>query len=62
MKGLLEDGLGLVDVKLGLEVAELVGIAGAVGSAARVGECEVLVDNLFTSRAPVDEESDSIPG
>lgn len=49
---LLKDGLRLVDLELGLEVVEVVGVAAAVGSTAGVGEFELLVDNLLARRAP----------
>ena len=49
---LLEDGLGLVDLELGLEVVEVARQAAAVGAAARVGEVEVPVDCLIAGVAP----------
>jgi hypothetical protein len=49
---LLEDRLGLIELKLGLEVMEMVGIAAAVGSTASIGELELLVDDFFTRTAP----------
>jgi hypothetical protein len=49
---LFEDGLLLVDVELGLEVAQIVGVAAAVRSAARVSKVEVLVDYLLAGAAP----------
>lgn len=50
---LLKDGLGLVELELGLEVLEVVGIAGRVGSTASVGEVELVVKNLVTRVAPI---------
>jgi hypothetical protein len=45
---LLKDGLGLVDLKLGLEVAQVVRVAAAVGSATLVGPLELLINNFLT--------------
>lgn len=45
---LLKDGLGLVDLELGLEVAQVVGVATAVGSAALVGPLELLINDFLT--------------
>lgn len=53
MDRLLKDGLGLVELELGLEVLEVVGIAGGIGAAASVGEVELVVKNLITRVAPV---------
>jgi len=50
---LLEDRLGLVDIKLGLEVLDVGGHGAAVGAAARVDKVEGLVDDLFAHAAPV---------
>lgn len=50
---LLEDGLGLVDVELGLELGAVRDYARAVGSAPGVGEVEVLVDDLLAGFTPV---------
>ena len=52
VEALLEDGLRLVDLELGLEVMEVVGVAAAVGAATSVGELELLVDDLLARRAP----------
>lgn len=49
---LLKDRLRLVELELGLEVLEVVGIAGRVGSTASVGEVELVVKNLITRVAP----------
>ncbi len=49
---LLEDGLGLVDLELGLEVVQVARQAAAVGAAARVGEVEVPVDCFVAGVAP----------
>lgn len=51
--GLLKDRLGLVELELGLEVLEVVGIAGRIGSTASIGEVELVVKNLITRVAPV---------
>lgn len=56
MDRLLEDGLGLVELELGLEVLKIVGIAGRVGSTASVGEVELVVKNLITRVAPTNDQ------
>lgn len=56
--GLLKDGLGLVELELGLEVLEIVGIAGRIGSTASVGEVELVVKNLITRVAPTKRSAD----
>lgn len=48
-----KDGLGLVDIELGLEVPDVVGDAAAVGAAAGIGKVEALVNDLFAHGAPV---------
>ena len=53
MDGLLEDRLRLVDLKLGLELANMVRKTAAVGAAAGVGEGEALIDNLLSETSPV---------
>lgn len=50
---LLEDGLGLIDLKLRLEVMEMVRVAAAVGATTRVGEAELLIDYLGAKTTPV---------
>lgn len=52
VNALLEDGLGLVDLELGLEVVSVVGVSAAVGAATGIGELELLVDDLLTGSAP----------
>jgi hypothetical protein len=54
---LLEDGLGIVDLPLGLEVAGLVGHGAAVGPAPRLVEIEVLVNDLAAYASPVCKRS-----
>lgn len=49
---LLEDGLRLVDIELGLESRDVVGEATAVCAAASVSEAEVLVNDLLAGVAP----------
>lgn len=49
---LLEDRLGLVDLKLGLEVLDVVE-AGRVGSATGVGKVELIVEDLLARVAPI---------
>ena len=49
---LLKNGLRLVELKLGLEVPEIVGVAAAVGAATGIGEVEGLVDNLLEGTTP----------
>jgi len=53
VQALLKDGLGLVDLELGLEVLRVTGDAGAVGAAAGVGVVEGFVDGLLAGVAPV---------
>lgn len=50
---LLEDGLRLVDLKLGLEVVDVARQATAVRAAAGIVEVEVFVHHLVTSVAPM---------
>jgi hypothetical protein len=50
---LLEHGLGLDGLELGLEVLEPGRVAAAVGAAAGVGQVEALVLDLFALDAPV---------
>ena len=52
MDGLLKDGLGLVDLELGLEVGEVVGEVAAVGATTGVGEGEALVSDFLAEAAP----------
>lgn len=64
---LLKHRLGLVELELGLEVLEVVGIAGRIGSTASVGEVELVVKNLITRVSPIKYQSianpdgDSVP-
>lgn len=51
---LLEDGVDLVHVELGLEVSD-VGVARGVGTTARVGKVELVIDDLVTRIAPMEE-------
>jgi hypothetical protein len=57
MDGLLEDRLRLIDLKLGLEVADMVRNTAAVGAAAGIGEGEVFVYNLFSESSPVSSKA-----
>jgi hypothetical protein len=50
---LLEDGLGFVELELGLEVVQVVGVATAVGTTARVAEVELLVDYFLADITPI---------
>lgn len=54
MDTLLEDRFGLVDVELGLEIAEVVAEAAAVGAATGIVEVEALIMSLFAYVAPGD--------
>lgn len=57
MDTLLEDWLGLVDLKLGLEVIHVVGNGTGVGVTASVDEAELrVVENFVTSVAPVESD------
>jgi hypothetical protein len=49
--GLLEDGLWLIDLELGLEVMDVVE-ARRVGSATGVGEVEMVIEDLLAGIAP----------
>lgn len=49
---LLEDGVRLVDLELGLEILNVVE-AGGVGSATGVGEVELVVQDLLARITPV---------
>lgn len=52
MDGLLKDGLGLIDLELGLEIAHVVGDGATVGATASVGEGEALVDDFLAKTTP----------
>lgn len=56
MDALLEDRLGLIDLKLRLEVVEMVGVTAAVGATASVGEAELFIDYLGSKTTPEDGE------
>lgn len=49
---LLEDGVDLVHVELGLEVSD-VGVARGVGAPTRVGKVELVIDDLVTGVSPI---------
>jgi len=49
----LKHGLGLVELKLGLEVLGTVGIPAAVGPTAGIRQVEVLVNNLLADATPI---------
>jgi hypothetical protein len=53
VEGLLEDGLGLVDLELALQIAHMVGDGAAVGAATGVGEAELLIRNIVTKGTPI---------
>lgn len=53
MHTLLEDGLGLVELELGLEVVEVVGKATTVGTATSVVKVERFIDHFFAGVAPI---------
>lgn len=52
---LLEDGVDLVHVELGLEVSD-VGVARGVGTPTRVGKVELVIDDLVTGVSPMNEK------
>lgn len=52
MDKLFKNGLGLVDLELGLELGH-VGEAAAVGAATGVGETKVFVDDVIAKAAPI---------
>lgn len=51
--GLLKDGLGLIDLELGLQIGDVVGEAAAVGAAAGIRELEWLIGDVICKTAPV---------
>lgn len=51
---LLEDGLGLVDLELALEISGVVGDGAAIGATAGVGKAEWLVGDVVAEGAPGD--------
>lgn len=53
MERFFKDGLLLIDLKLGLEVANVVREVAAVGAAAGVGKAEVLVHDFLPDVAPL---------
>lgn len=53
MEPLFKDRLGFVELKFGLEVLEVVGVAAAIGTTACVGEVEVLVDYFLAYATPI---------
>ena len=53
MKLLLEDGLGLIDLELGLEVLKVMVDAEAIGTTTKVVPVDVLVGNFLTRATPV---------
>lgn len=50
---LLEDRLRLVDLKLGLEVRDVVREAAAIGATTRVGKGKLLVSDIIVDGSPV---------
>jgi hypothetical protein len=52
MDTLLEDGFRFVELKLGLEVVEVVRVAAAVRTTAGISEVELLVDDLLACTTP----------
>lgn len=53
VESLFKDRLGLVDLKLGLEVVDVVREAAAVGAAALVGEVKAAITDLLTHTTPI---------
>lgn len=51
---LLEDGVDLVHVELGLEVSDI-GVARGVGTTARVGKVELVINDLVTGISPMEK-------
>jgi hypothetical protein len=54
VESLFKDRLGLVDLKLSLEVVDVVREAAAVGAAALVGEVKAAITDLLTHTTPVE--------
>ncbi|KAI1502611.1 hypothetical protein F5X99DRAFT_378561 [Biscogniauxia marginata] len=50
---LLKDGLGLVELELGLEVFQVGRVATTVGTTTGICEVEVLVDDFVAGIAPI---------
>lgn len=50
---LLEDRLRLVDLKLGLEVRDVVREAAAIGATTRVGKGKLLVSDIIVDGSPI---------
>jgi len=53
MEGLFKDRLSFIDLKLGLEIGDVVGEGGAVGTTTGVGERKALVHYLIAKTPPV---------
>ena len=49
---LFKDGLLLVHVEFGLEVAQVIAEAARVGSASGIGKSKAAIDDFFTGAAP----------
>lgn len=49
----LEDGLRFVELELGLEVVEVVGVATTIGTTTGIDEVEFLVDNFLAHITPI---------
>jgi hypothetical protein len=52
VESLLKDRFGLVELKLGLEVVQVVGVATAVGTTAGIRKVELLVNYFFADTTP----------
>ncbi len=48
----LEDGLRFIELELGLEVVEVVGVATTIGTTTGIDEVEFLVDNFLAHITP----------
>jgi hypothetical protein len=53
MEGLFEHWLRIIDLKLGFEVRDVVGDAGAVGATTGICEREALVGHIITEATPI---------
>lgn len=61
MNTLLEDWLGFIELELGLEVDEVVGVAAAIRTTPGVDKVEWLVDNLLANITPASVRGEPVP-
>lgn len=61
VKGLFEDGFGLVDLELALQIPHVMRDAAAVGAAASVGKAKLLIGNVVTKGPPTMQLVNDLP-